>query len=137
MNSQHITGSKKLLISTPQYFHYIFWSFWNKIRSNTSFLEVSEILRLFLTIVTPDNKYIFSVKASVYRNQFRCNYITTKKSFFNFFLHFQNLNIIWNSFKRKFSLRGDFFLKLLPGKSGVTSMPKKPSCENTYGQSTF
>ena len=116
MNSQHVTGSETLLISTPQYFHYIFWSFWKKMRSKTSFLEVSEILRLFLTIVAPYNMYILSVKASVYRNQFRSNYLTTKKSFLNFFLHFQNLHKILKTFKKQVQLQRWFLSKIIAWK---------------------
>ena len=116
MNIQHVTGSETLLISTPQYFHYIFWSFWKKMRSKTSFLEVSEILRLFLTIVAPYNMYILSVKASVYRNQFRSNYLTTKKSFLNFFLHFQNLHKILKTFKKQVQLQRWFLSKILAWK---------------------
>ena len=105
-----------MLQSERQYFHYIFWSFWKKIRSRTSFLEVSEILRFFLTIVTPDNKYILSVKASVYRNQFRCNYLTTKKSFLNFFLHFQDLHKILNAFKKQVQPERWFLSKIIAWK---------------------
>ena len=36
-----------------------------KISSKNSFLVVSEILRLFVNILTPDEKYSLSVKASV------------------------------------------------------------------------
>ena len=105
-----------MLQSERQYFHYIFLSFWKKIRSRTSFLEVSEILRFFLTIVTPDNKYILSVKASVYRNQFRCNYLTTKKSFLNFFLHFQDLHKILNAFKKQVQPERWFLSKIIAWK---------------------
>ena len=85
-------------------------------RSKTSFLEVSEILRLFLTIVTPYNMYILSVKASVYRNQFRCNYLTTKKSFLNFFLHFQDLHKILNAFKKQVQPERWFLSKIIAWK---------------------
>ena len=36
-----------------------------KISSKNSFLEVSEILRLFVNIFTPEDKYSLSVNASV------------------------------------------------------------------------
>ena len=41
MDSQHVKRSEKLLKSAPQYFCYIFWSFWKKIASKNSFLAVS------------------------------------------------------------------------------------------------
>ena len=65
MESQHVKGSETLLKSARQYFRYIFWSLWQKISSKNSFLEVSEKLRLFVNILTPDDKYSLSVKASV------------------------------------------------------------------------
>ena len=65
MDSQHFKGSEKLLKSARQYFRYIFWSLWKKISSKNSFLGVSNVLRLFVEILTPDDKYILSVKPSV------------------------------------------------------------------------
>ena len=64
MDSQHVKVSETMLKSTRQYFRYIVWSLWKKISSKNSFLEVSEILRLFVNIWTPDDKYSLSVKAS-------------------------------------------------------------------------
>ena len=65
MDSQHVKGTETLLKSARQYFSYIFWSLSKKISPKNCFLEVSEILRLFVNILTPDDKYILSVKASV------------------------------------------------------------------------
>ena len=65
MGRQHFKGSETLLKSARQYFYDLFWTLWKKITSKNSFLGVSEILRLFVSILTPDNKYIASVKASV------------------------------------------------------------------------
>ena len=65
MDSEHVKGSETLLKSARKYFCAIFWSLSKKIRPVNAFLEVSEILRLFFSIVTTDNKYIHPVKASV------------------------------------------------------------------------
>ena len=65
IHSQHIKGSETLLKSTWQCFCHIFWSLWQKISSKSSVLVVCEILRLFVHILTPDDKYCVSVKASV------------------------------------------------------------------------
>ena len=65
MDSQHFKGSETLLKSARQFFCHIFWSLLKKISSKNSFLEVSEILRLFVNILTPDDNYSLSVKASV------------------------------------------------------------------------
>ena len=67
--------------------------------SKTSFLVVSETLRLFLNILTPDPKYSLSVKASVWWNQFKCNYLKIKKYFLNFFCIsgiYIKFEIFWN-----------------------------------------
>ena len=65
MDSQHVKVSERLLKSARQYFCHIFWSLWKNMSSKSSLLVVSEILRLFVNILTPDEKYSLSVKASV------------------------------------------------------------------------
>ena len=65
MDSQHVKVSERLLKSARQYFCHIFWSLWKNMSSKNSLLVVSEILRLFVNILTPDDKYSLSVKASV------------------------------------------------------------------------
>ena len=92
--------------------------------SKNSDLLVSEILRLFVNILTPDDMYSLSRKPTVSRNQFKCNYLQIKKYFLNFLLHFRNLHEIWNTLKKMLNLGGHLFLKLQIAKSGVTEMPK-------------
>ena len=65
MDSQHFKGSETLFKSAPQYSCYVFWYLWREISSKNSFFEVSEILALFVNILTLDEKYSLSVKASV------------------------------------------------------------------------
>ena len=65
MDSQHVKGFETLLKYAGRFFFDIFWSLSKKISSMNCFLELSQILRLFVSIVKPDNKYILSVKASV------------------------------------------------------------------------
>ena len=89
-----------------------FWSLLKKIGWKGSVLVVSEIFRLFVNILTPNNNYSLSVKAGVYRNLFKCNYIKIKIYFLDFSLYFRNLHELWNSLEKKMSLRGDLFLKL-------------------------
>ena len=84
MNSQHVKGSETLHKSKRQHFCHIFRLLCKKIRLKSSVLVVSEILRLFVNILIPDDKYSCSVKASVYRNQFKCN----QKIFSQFFSAF-------------------------------------------------
>ena len=65
MDSQYVKVSERLLKSAWQYFCHIFWSVLKWISSKKSVLALSEILRLFFNILTPDDKYSLSVKASV------------------------------------------------------------------------
>ena len=65
MDSQHVKGSETFHKSARQYFSLIFWSALKKIRSKKSVLVVYEILRLFLNILTPNDKNFLLVKASV------------------------------------------------------------------------
>ena len=65
MDSQHVKGFERLLKSAGQYFRQISFSLWKQINSKNSVLVVSEILRLFLNILTPNDKRSHSVKASV------------------------------------------------------------------------
>ena len=62
------------------------------------------MFRLFVNILTPDDKYCLSVKASVYPNKFKCNYLKIKKYYLSFSLHFQNLHQIWNTLKKRWVL---------------------------------
>ena len=64
MDSEHVKSSERLLKSARQYFFQIFWSLWKAISSKNSAVVVSEILRLFINILTPDDKYSLSVKTS-------------------------------------------------------------------------
>ena len=65
MDGQYVKVSERLLKSARQYFYNIFCSIWNEISSKNSVLVVSEILRLFVNILTPEEQYPLSVKASV------------------------------------------------------------------------
>ena len=88
-DSQDFKGSETLLKSARQYFDDLFWTLWKKISSKNSFSEVPEILRLFVIILTPDNKYILSVKASVSRNQLKCKLFQNQNIFSEFFSAFR------------------------------------------------
>ena len=112
MDGQHVKESETLRKRARQFFFQIFSSLRKKMSSKNSFLVVSEILRLFVNILTHDDMYSPSVKASASQNHFKWNYLEIVKYLLNFFLHFPNVHKILNSWKQKISLRGDFFLKL-------------------------
>ena len=65
MNSENVNGSETLNKSARQYFCQIFCSLLKKISSKNSVLLVSEMLRLFVNILTPDDKYSLAVKVRV------------------------------------------------------------------------
>ena len=65
MDTQQVKGSERIFKSARQYFGQIFSSLWKEIFSKNSVLVVPEILRLFLNILTPDDKYSLSVNVSV------------------------------------------------------------------------
>ena len=65
MDIQHVKGSERLLKSGWHFFGQIFSSLWKKINSKGSVLVVFEILTHFLNILTPEDNYFLSVKASV------------------------------------------------------------------------
>ena len=77
-----------------------------------SVLVVSRILRRFVNILTPNEKYSLSVKASVERNQFKCSYLEITKLLLNLFRLFQNLHKILNTLEKKMCLRDYSFLIL-------------------------
>ena len=111
MDCQHVKMSETLVKSARLYICDIFWSLWKKTSSGNSLLVVSIILILFVNILTHDDKYSVSVKASVLRNQFKCSYLKIKKKKLKFSLHFQDLHKIWNTLKKKMSLLGYLFHK--------------------------
>ena len=59
-----LKGRKDYLNLHCSAFVIFFWSLWNKISSKNSVLVVSKTLTLFFNILTPDDKYSLSVKAS-------------------------------------------------------------------------
>ena len=75
IDGQHVKGSERLLNSAGHYPCHIIWSPWKEVSSKNFALVVSDILRLFLNILTPDEKYSLSVKASVLGNQFKWYYL--------------------------------------------------------------
>ena len=60
-----LKGSKDFLNQHGIIFLIFFLTLWMKISSKNSVLLVSDILRLFVNILTPDDKYSVSVKATV------------------------------------------------------------------------
>ena len=133
MGSQHVKGTERLIKSARQCFCDIFWSLSNEISSKNSVLVVSEILRLFVNILSPYDKYSFSVKASVLWNQFKCYYLKIKKHFWIFFLDFRNLHQISNSLEKRWASEFFCFWNYRLQKVGLLKCPKSRVAEHFWG----
>ena len=64
MDSKHVKGSKTLPKTARRLFCNNFLSLLNNVSSKISIVVVSEILRLFVKILTPNGKYPLSENAS-------------------------------------------------------------------------
>ena len=120
VGSQHVKVSETVFKISWLDFWYFFWAPRKKFSCRNCILIVSEILRLFINILIPHDKYSLSVKVSGYCNRFKCNFLEIRKFFQNFFLHFRKLYEIFHTLKQNIRLRGDLFLILQTAKSGVT-----------------
>ena len=78
-----------------------FWSLWKSFCLRNSVSVASQILRLFVNLLTPDDKYSLSVKVSVKRKEFKRNYLIDPKHFVDIFLRFSNLHNFSNILKKK------------------------------------
>ena len=65
MDGQHVKESERLLKSVRQFFCHFFLLLRKKSDQKKYFLVVSEILKLFVKILTPNDKHSISVKAGV------------------------------------------------------------------------
>ena len=65
MGSQDVKDTKAIFKSVRQYLFQIYWSIWDKMSLKNSVFVVSEILRLFVNVLTPDEKYSPSLKTCV------------------------------------------------------------------------
>ena len=119
MDGQHVKVLIALPKSAQQYLCHIFGSISSEIRSKNSVLVISEILRLFADILTPDENSSLS-KNECLMVSIQMQLSPNPKIFSNFFLPLMILCKIWNTLKQKMSLKGYFFLKLKTAKSKVT-----------------
>ena len=99
IGSQQVKRFETLLKSARKYFCHIFLSLWEKISLKNSVFLVSEILRLFVNILRPDEP----IQMDLLKNL---------KIFSEFFSKNGNLHKILNTLEKNMSLRGYWFLKL-------------------------
>ena len=65
IESQYVKGSKTLVKSARQQLSNFFLSLWKEINLKNFVLVVSEIMKSFVNILTPDDEYSYLGKASV------------------------------------------------------------------------
>ena len=106
-----------------QRIYHIYWSLGSQLSYKKSLLVICKISKLFPNTLSADGKYSLLIK-TIQRNEFRWNYLENKKVFWNCFLDFWNLVLIWNIFKKKMTLIADVFRKLRTAKNIVRSIPK-------------
>ena len=102
------------------------------ISSKNFLLVVSEILRLFVKMLKPDDNYSLSVKASVERHQFKCNYVKIKEYFPSFLLHFRNLHKITITLKKIWASEVISFWNYRLQKAGLVKSLKRPLSEHLW-----
>ena len=71
----------------------------------------NKVLRLFLNILTADDKYSLLNRDNL-THPIQTELSQRKKKFSQFFLHFSNVEKILNTFKKKMTLIADVFPKL-------------------------
>ena len=136
MDSQHVKLYERLLKFERQYVCTIFWSFLDEITSENSVLVVSEILRLFVNILTPDDKYSLSVKTSVSRYQFKYSSIRLKKNISKIFSAFPETTWNLEYFEKKHGLQRWLVSEIIDCKKQGYLSASNTMSQNTYGQST-
>ena len=99
-DSQHVKRYEKLLKSARQYICHLFWSLWKKMSSKNSALVLPKILRLFVSVLTPHDKYTLSVKASVHATNSNAS-ISKYKSIFSIFFCISEIYINLEYFDKK------------------------------------
>ena len=78
-----------------------FWSLWKSFCSRNSVTAASRILRLFVNLLTSNDKYSLSVKVSIKRKKFKRNYLINLKHFLDILLRYSDLHNISNIWKKK------------------------------------
>ena len=95
-------------------------------------LVVSEILRLFVNILTPDEKYSVSVKTTVSPNQFKCNYLKSKNIFWIFFFISKTYIKFWILWKKRWAAEIICFRKYRLQKASLMKCLKSPVSEHLW-----
>ena len=133
IDSQHDKGTETLIEIGQHYFSQIFLTLWKKVSSKNSFLEVSEILRRFVSKLRPDDKYSLSVKARLF-NATSSNAIISKSKnicwiFFCVSRIYMKLLILW---KKRWASVAISFLNQRQQKARLLKCLKSPLSEHLW-----
>ena len=102
---------------------------WRQFSCEKSLLWYAKSEDCFLTLWLPLTSILF-LTGTIYSSIFRCNSPTNQKLLLNLFLHFLNLDSIFNIFKKKMTLIGDIFLNLRTPKPLLNKCLKSPISED-------
>ena len=135
MERQHVKVSETLLESSQQELCHISFSIWKSFSSKKIFLVVSQILRLFVNVLPSDDKLSLSVELSVWRIQFKRNFLQNPKRFLVFFL-ISDIYIKFWTFSKKAEAHTVFISEVIDWKNRRYLNASKGPCQNTYGMWT-
>ena len=94
MDSQYVKGPRDCFNLHRNIFCHIFWSLWKGFRSRNSFLVVSEIVRVFVNIMTPDDNHSLLKKSDCLTQPIQMVLSQNQKIFSRFFYAFPEST--WN-----------------------------------------
>ena len=132
IDREQVKGSETLHKSARQHFCHIFWSLCKKISSKNSGLIVSEILRLFLNILTTRWNVFSLSKSECLMKPIHMLWSQNQKIFSYIFSAFPESRQNLESFEKNYEPQKLFVSEIKRGYLNA----QKDLCQNTYGQST-
>ena len=110
-DSQHVNGCQTLVKSAWEHFYHIFWSPWAEmIRKVSSFFNF-EILRVFISTLTADDKYPLQ-DCENFQFIIQMQLYLKRELFLSFLCYLWDLHEILNIFQKKMIAIGNVFPKL-------------------------
>ena len=126
---QHVKEDQTLLRSKQHHLYHIYWSQWRQLSWNKSLLVICKVLRMFVNILTGDDKY-FLVNRDNLRQPIQMQLSEKKKTISDFFHHFWNGNYILNIFKKRWPSSLIYFRNYRLRKALLIKSLKSPHSED-------
>ena len=120
---QHGKRSQTLLKSARQQLYNIYWTLWRKVSREDSLLVICKILQRFVNTLTADDKY-YLLNRDIFKQEIEMELSKKQKLFVNLFLHFWNLDQIFNIFDKKMTIVANLFPRLRTAKDVARYMSK-------------